>query len=181
MSAPTEMTFAPLLLLAVVGVVWYALNRALFGDVLSPFSLLFPGWVMPLIVQMMNLSMYERAWRLWPSLTVVWVTFALTGTCVLSAWLLPRDPARSRRHEYFRLVETPLRSTPFLLAFLGIYAVSFGAYLYAEFITNPIGIPLVAALQGRFTGGAFHRWGKDSPLAALSALLLILTPMAYAA
>lgn len=181
MGFVTEMTFVPLLLVPVAALVWYAVNRAIFHDLLSPFSLLFPGWVLPLILQTMNLSAFEKAWTFWPSAAVVWATVALIGTCLIGAVLIPASYPDADRRAYFSELEASLRRPSFLVAFMALYGVVFSVYLYVEFITNPVGIPLIAALEGRFTSGTYHRWGKDSPWAAISAMLLILTPAAYAA
>lgn len=181
MTSGTDVTFSPLLLLVVVGVAWYAVNRAVFNDILSPLSLLFVSWVAPLLLQASNLSAFEESWRVGPALVVAWTTVALTGTCLLAGAAVRgggRDP-RARRT--FEALLGICRDRSFLSAFFTLYAVSFVAYLYAEFITNPGGVPLLAVLEGRWLGGAFHRWGKDTRWSVITGLLPLLTAMAYMA
>jgi hypothetical protein len=177
----TDMTFAPFAILLVVGIAWFVINRRLFGDLFSPFALLFVSWVGPLILQATNLSNLEKQWRIDSVIVVAWVTFALTATCLLASAFV-RDKAHAAVSTGFEEIRSTLRSPYFLATFLVIYAVTFAVYLYAEFLTNPAGIPLLGVLSGRrLPPIAAHRWGKDTTLAAITALLFVLTPAAYLA
>jgi hypothetical protein len=180
-TTTSEMTFAPLALLVVAGVLWFVINRKLFRDAFSPFSLLFVSWVAPLILQAMNLSTLERPWRFDAAALVAWVTFALIGTCLMASRSV-RDSRLPEVRQEFEAMRSMLRSPFFLAPFLICFVLTFAIYLYAEFVTNPAGIPLVTVLRdGRLPSSAAHRWGKDSAFAAITGLLFVLTPAAYLA
>jgi hypothetical protein len=182
MGATAEVTFLPLVLLAGGTAAWFALNRALFDDILSPFSLLFVAWVGPLLLQATNLSSHETPWTLGPMLMVGWTTLALAGTCLLAAGVVRAGPPGAEARDHFRAMQELLRAPAFIAGFFACFLVCFAAYVYAEFVTNPFGVPLLSILSGQVPrGGAFHRWGKDGPLTALTALLFVLTPIAYLA
>jgi len=78
-----------------------------------------------------------------------------------------------------------LRRPSLLLALAAIYVVSFVAYLYNEFYTNPVGIPVIAYLRDPSTLlGNYHRWGKEEGRTFglyLSLPLQVLIPLWYVA
>ena len=180
MHALLDPTLLPVVLLAVGGCAWLAVNRLMFRDLLSPFALLFAAWIAPLVLQATNLSSLETPWAPRSVALVAWTTVALAGTSLLFGWWFRGRQETTRPQALFAYSSALLRRPAFLVAFFACWAIAFGAYLYAEFITNPVGVPLLAVVRGEaLPTDAIHRWGKDTRWAALTALLFVLTPIAY--
>jgi hypothetical protein len=180
MDLAPDVTLVPLLLLAAAGFAWLAVNRFVFRDVLSPFALLFVAWIAPLVLQTTNLSSLETPWAFRSVALVAWVTVALAGTSLLVGWFFRGAEAKAGPRAHFADSVAALRRPAFLVPFFACYAIAFAAYLYAEFLTNPVGVPLLAVARGEaLPVDAIHRWGKDTRWAALTALLFVLTPIAY--
>jgi oligosaccharide repeat unit polymerase len=164
-------------------VVWTYLNRRLFGDPVSPFNLLLLGWVGPLALRGLHLSDQERAWPLSTVALMVVVSVMLALGIVL---LRPRSTSVTpRQRSLFLQLMEELRRPSLLLALAAIYVVSFIAYLYNEFYTNPVGIPVIAYLRDPTTAlGNYHRWGKEEGRTFglyLSLPLQVLIPLWYVA
>jgi oligosaccharide repeat unit polymerase len=161
---------------------WIRLNRILFEDPVSPFNMLLFSWLGPLALRSYGLSDQERSWPLELILIVLWVTAAL-ALPVLA--IRPRRGATASGEA--RRVFTRLRATmrtPLFLWLIGVmYALSFVAYLYNEFITNPIGIPLLSFIRDPTLAlGNYHRWGKEEGRTFalyLSLPVQVLVPMLY--
>jgi hypothetical protein len=68
----------------------------------------------------------------------------------------------------------------FLIPFVGCWCLAFLAYLYAEFATNPSGIPLLTLIRNPLEAYSnAHRWGKDGGLTIITASLWVWTPLLY--
>jgi hypothetical protein len=149
-------------LLGIVALVvtWTRVNRAVFGDALSPFNLLLLGWVGPLALRGLHLSDQERAW----SPSTVAIMLAVTGILALGVLILRPSPCAitaMQRASFGHMMEA-LRQPSLLLMLAAIYVVSFCGYLYNEFITNPVGIPVITYLRDPTMAlGNYHRWGKE--------------------
>jgi oligosaccharide repeat unit polymerase len=179
MGVPPDIAWTPLLFLVLLAAVWFPLNRRLFDDWLSPFSVLFLAWIMPLSLQAMNLSGAETVWSTRGVLVVAWTTLTLTAVCLAAYPFVGRrrDPVETYERT-LRLVGRPAFVAAFAVVFAGVAAV----YVYVEFATNPAGVPLLTLLRGgALPFSTVHRWGKESSLQAIVALLAVLTPLAYLA
>ena len=146
---------------ALLGWGWIRFNRVWFDDPVSPFNLLLFSWVGPLALRAYNLSDQERAWPADVVLILLWVTAALV--LPLLAARPPKGPSRSSeaREAFGRMLAT-FRTPLFLWLISAIYLLCFAAYIYNEFITNPIGIPLLSFLRDPTIAlGNYHRWGKE--------------------
>jgi oligosaccharide repeat unit polymerase len=146
---------------ALLGWGWIRFNRVWFDDPVSPFNLLLFSWVGPLALRAYNLSDQERTWPADLVLIVLWVTAALV--LPLLAIRPPKGPSRSSeaREAFGRMLAT-FRTPLFLWLISAIYAGCFAAYIYNEFITNPVGIPLLSFLRDPTIAlGNYHRWGKE--------------------
>ncbi|MBZ5526596.1 MAG: oligosaccharide repeat unit polymerase [Acidobacteriia bacterium] len=143
-----------------VALIWLKLNQRRFGDMLSPFNLLFFGWVGPLLLRGMNLSSLERPWSAGTCFLIGWTTVVLTG-CSYFRKRVPGFEKESSRRMWrggvIRVLEDPMVGRVVLATF----AISFAAYIYNEFVRNPIGVPLIALHNDpTLLGEAFHVWGK---------------------
>jgi hypothetical protein len=178
-SGSADLSYLPLLVLPIAAAAWLALNRVLFRDLFSPFGLFFPAWLAPLILQSANLSDLDTPWALRSVVLVTWVTFAMAATCLITVPAIP-DSRSPEVRSVFAEGLAAMRGAGFLLSLVVCYALTFTVYLYVEFLTNPSGIPLISVVSsGRLQSSAAHRWGKDSPLTAITGLLFVLTPVAY--
>lgn len=169
-------------LLALV-TVWISVNRAAFGDPLSPFNVLLLGWVGPLALRGLHLSDRERAWPL----TTVAIMLSVSALLAFGVLLVrPRSRAvtPAQRVVFERLLGE-LRKPSLLFLLAVIYVVSFAAYFYNEFYTNPVGIPVISYLRDPTTAlGNYHRWGKEQGRTFglyLSLPLQVLIPLWYLA
>lgn len=159
-------------------VIWSRVNRRLFTDFFSPFNLLFFGWILPLSVRGFGLSEFEQDWGTDFILILAWVTLCLIFTS-LSVRLVMRARRFSAQHAVFARTVAVFQNR-ILLGLVGLlFAICFSFYIYGEFITNPVGIPLLYALRTGGTGGFAHHWGKYGPFAVFTGLLYVLTPMLY--
>ena len=159
-------------------IIWLRMNSLLFRDVASPLNLLLIAWVGPLLLRTLGLSDLESPWRLESIAAILWVTLALFTCVALPVFFLPKR-AFAVRADTFRQTMESLRSPSMTALVVGAWIVSFGVYLFAEFLTNPVGIPMLAALGGNDIDQTIHRWGKDTRWAIFSNLLFIITPWMY--
>lgn len=176
--------WAPLLLLPVAAVAWYRVNRAIYHDGFSPLNVLLFAWGIPLMLRSAGLSELEQAWGAGTLILVGWVTFTLIAASVIFAPAVQRWGGFAETRAEFDPVVTVLRRTDLLVLALTVYALAFAAYAYAEFVTNPVGVPLVAALRGErlsLLGADLHRWGKDTRWSIVSPLLFVLSPLCFLA
>lgn len=170
------------LVFGLLGWGWIRLNRRWLGDPLSPFNLLLFSWVGPLALRAYNLSDMERAWPLDVVLILLWVTAALALPVL--AVRPPNGGARAgESREVFARTLATFRTPLFLWLVVGLYALSFAAYIYNEFVTNPIGIPFVSFLRDPTVAlGNYHRWGKEEGRSIglyFSLPVQVLVPMLY--
>jgi oligosaccharide repeat unit polymerase len=162
---------------------WTRINRAAFGDALSPFNILLGAWAGPLALRGMHLSGQERAWPASTLVIMLSVTFLLSfGVIILRPATRAVTP---QQRAAFRRLLGELRQPPLLWLLGVVYAVAFLAYLYNEFLTNPVGIPVLAYLRDPTVAlGNYHRWGKEQGRTIglyISLPLQVLIPLWYLA
>jgi oligosaccharide repeat unit polymerase len=161
---------------------WIRLNRVLCDDPLSPFNLLLFSWVGPLASRAYALSDQERAWPAEVVLILVWVTVALALPLLAARPPIGESRVSASRQAFDHMLAT-FRTPLFLWLILVIYALCFVAYLYNEFITNPIGIPLLSYWRDPTLAlGNYHRWGKEEGRSLglyFSLPVQVLVPMLY--
>jgi oligosaccharide repeat unit polymerase len=152
-------TWGGLFIIIVVVSAWLKLNQRRFDDPLSPFNLLLVGWIGPLLLSRMNLSSLEHPWSFGVRMSVGYTTLVLVACSYF------KRPPRGLGHPTSRLiwntsVLTTLKNRKVERLILISFAISFLAYIYNEFIRNPIGIPLFALYSDpTMIGPAFHEWG----------------------
>jgi len=164
---------------AVVTLLWFGINAKLFADNMSPFQILYFSWILPLLLCTLQLSNLERPWEIESIGIIAWVTLCLLLPSILPAYLT-RTVSESSFRIVFAKTVCLVKSPAFKCIVLFLFTISFSAYIYSEFVTNPVGIPLVSALTGNMSlGGTSHRWGKETKWSLITPLLFILTPLLY--
>ena len=164
-----------------VAVVWQVAAFRLYRDPLSPLSLLGFSWMLPLSLGWLDLSVYEARWSAATVAAVTWVTVGMVGACLFPRLVVARADSFAPHREQFAAAMAVLR-TPRIRAFLiALFAIVFACYLYAEFITSPVGIPALRILAGDRMYGEFHRWGKETRWAIITPTLFLLVPLLYLA
>ncbi len=148
-----------ILFIVVVVFAWLKINKRRFGDSLSPFNLLLVGWVGPLLLSAMSLSSLENPWSLGVRMSVAWTTLVLVACSYF------RRTPRGLSHPTSQLIwdtgaVTVLKNRKVEWLILISFVVSFAAYIYNEFIRNPIGVPLFGFYADpTMIHAAFHEWG----------------------
>jgi hypothetical protein len=169
-----------------VGVVlaWNRANKRLFGDLLSPFNLLLFAWIGPLLLRGFNLSELERPWTIEIVLIFLGVTLGLVSPLIAMQPLIQGHRLAAQR-PIFEKTLALFRDWRFIGLMLVCFVVSFSAYIYNDFVTNPVGIPLIALSRDpTIPREAFHRWGRTGGAGIVGLLatpVFILTPMFYLA
>lgn len=173
--------------LVVVGIlvgfiVWMGLNRRLYGDAFSPLNILWFSWVLPFGVRGLGLSELESEWEYPTIMILVWVTLCLILTSAVAAPIVGKGGSFFAGKALFVRTLCLVRRGDFRTLVVLFWIISVAAYIYAEFATNPAGIPLISVLlDDRLVAGAFHRWGKETRWVVVTGLLFVLTPMLYLA
>jgi hypothetical protein len=111
-----------------------------------------------------------------------WVTLVLVLTSLYPA-LVSKKPFESRRH-IFQNAMGLFRDPTFQALLLVWFTVGLAAYIYAEFYTNEIGIPMLAFIRNPALSRvpvAFWQWGKDNRITLLAIPLFVVVPMLYLA
>lgn len=145
-----------LLMLAATWMIWRRFNLMLYGDALSPLSLLFYFWIAPFLLSFSRLSELQAGIDSYALGIIMVSTLVLTTTCLVPAMLgAPRDFTNF----------TPLRIRPVRINPAGVL-VFFCATLVATYIAELHGreLPLVAYLLGGMDDSNLHTAGKDSRL-----------------
>jgi len=166
-------------LAAAVTSFWLLLNRWAFRDLMSPFNLLLPAWILPLLLKALHLSSKEQPWSTETILLLAWVTFALAAVSLFFAFLIkPRE--RSRQVAVFDGARSIARQKLFQGLTLFWFLLGIVSYFYFEFVTNPIGIPILSYLKDPFVSREpLWQWGKDIKLWPLPAMALANVPVLY--
>lgn len=169
-----------LLAIGIAFVVWNRVNARLFRDGFSPLHLMFFSWVLPLSLRGLHLSGLEEPWSSRTVAALLYVTTAMAFVSAGAVLLVRRDSFPARRHVFARTLRQ-FRDADFTILLLAVWLGVFAVYVYVEFVTNPVGIPLFSRMHGADGLGNAHRWGKDTRWAAITTLLYVLTPMMYLA
>ena len=174
------MTFYSWILLVVaVSSSWLLVNRWVFRDFMSPFNLLLPAWIFPLLLKTLHLSSKEQPWNSKTVLLIAWVTFALAAVS-LTFGLLINPRTSPRQVELFEGAKSIARQNLFQGLTLFSFFVGIVSYFYFEFVTNPIGIPMLSYLRNpNIDRDPLWQWGKDIRLWPLPALALVNVPVLY--
>src|SRR5882724_7305679 len=167
-----------LLLVVMVILSWLKINQWLFNDFLSPFNLLLPAWVLPLLLKLLRLSQAERPWRDETILMIGWATLSLGVVSLAPAFLL-----RSKRNfwqgQVWRNLATLLQRRGVTVVLSLWFAIRAVAVIYNEFVTNPVGIPIITYLRNPdISRDPYWQW-KGESLWFLSIPVFTLTPVFY--
>jgi hypothetical protein len=166
-------------LVAAVASAWLLLNRWAFRDLMSPFNLLLPAWILPLLLKALHLSSKEQPWSSRTVIVLAWVTFALAAVSLFSGFLIrPRE--RSRQAAVFEGARGIASQRLFQQLTLFWSLLGIAAYFYFEFVTNPIGIPILSYLKDPYISREpLWQWGKDIRLWPLPAMAMANVPVLY--
>jgi oligosaccharide repeat unit polymerase len=163
----------------VIAFIWIRLTKKLFNDITCPFALLLPGWIIPLMLKSLGLSMFEKPWKTDTIAIIAWTTFSLIVVCLLAASLMTKKVAFSQNEVFLamlRLLENRLFKTVVLVW----YSIGFAGYIYNEFINNTIQIPIFTFINDPdISRDAAWLGGKDGPLWPLSIPALVIPPILY--
>jgi len=161
------------------GVVWNKINYKLCSDHFSPFNLLYFSWILPILLMQLQLSEFETSWEPRSIIAIIWVSIALIFTSILPFFVIRITPILNR-NTIFSITRSLFQDNLFKIIIVILFVIIFPLYIYSEFVTNPVGIPLVSVIQGQVTDiGALHRWAKDTRWQIITPTLFILTPMLY--
>ncbi len=165
-------------LLILLAATWFLVNRKLAHDAWSPLGILLFSWGIPLGLRTLGLSELEGPWDLRTLVVIGWVTLCLVGISAATSLVASRMDTSPGTPASLQTDLRALQHPAVLLALLALFGVTVAAYLYSEFVTNPVGIPLVSVLLGgeQLTGD-LHRWGKDTKWSAITPFLFFLGPM----
>jgi oligosaccharide repeat unit polymerase len=166
-----------MLMILVCGV-WLLTNRILFNDLFSPFSLLLPAWILPLGLKALGLSLSEKPWALQTQLILAWTTFILTAVSLFTGFVLLQK--RGRRHPVTldkMIQEIGNRRTFAMIC--GVFFIGSLAFIYNEFITNPVGVPMLTYIQNPDISRDPNWQWKWGPLWPLAIPVCAFTPLLY--
>ncbi len=140
--------------------IWFVFNRKLTGDLLSPFNFLFFGWFGPLLLRGFNLSVLERSWSSEAQLAVFASSVFLLVPCILSRRHPGFGSAEVKRGWDFDLLPV-LNNKRFGQVLMITFAFGVSAYVYNEFVRNPVGVPFFSYLSdSTLPRAAYHQFGK---------------------
>ena len=142
--------------------VWLYYNHKTANDLFSPANILLFSWIGPVLLRSYRLSGLERDFAIETIFTLGLVSILLAVPCLITNLLVSKHRFAAKA-PYFDQIARFVSNPKFLLLLGAIFIVSFVSYVYNEFVTNPIGVPLLS-LNANFEGSrdAFNRWGKDS-------------------
>jgi hypothetical protein len=172
-----------LTLIAIAGValLWQVVALRLYRDPLAPLSILGLSWMLPLSLGWLDLSIYEAPWAASTIAAMAWVTASMVGACLLPRLLVGDAHSFEPHRAEFIAALAVLRTRRVRIFLVALFVVVFACYLYAEFVTSPIGIPALRILAGDRLTGEFHRWGKETRWAIITPTLFVLCPVLYLA
>ena len=159
-------------------VLWLKVNQWAFDDLMSPFNLLLPAWILPLMLKLLSLSRAERPWEPMTLFLITWVTVALTVTSLVASLFLPRRKSASWDHVLGKAIELLSRRS-FSVYLVLCFAGGAVALVYNEFDTNPVGIPMFTYLNNPDISRDPNWQWKGESLWPLSVPAFTLTPLLY--
>ena len=127
-----------ILLVGTISFFWLKLNKQLFNDFLSPFNLLLPTWVIPVLLTLLHLSTKEPVWHLDSILMISYTTLMLACISLLPYKLLKTSSA-ARENLSFQRMCMMVDSAKFTLLMNALYLAACVSVIYNELITNPLG------------------------------------------
>lgn len=130
--------FLWLLLVGAISFIWLRLNKKLYNDFLSPFNLLLPTWVIPILLCLLNLSTKEPVWHLDSIMMISYTTLMLASISLLPYKFLKSSNA-IRGNLRFQRMCMMVNSTRFTVLMNTFYLLACISVIYNELITNPLG------------------------------------------
>jgi oligosaccharide repeat unit polymerase len=152
-------------ILAVLWLIWRAINAVTLKDVLSPFNLLFYFWMLPLVASYLNWSNLQRGLSDDATTLLAGVTIILLGFSLLPMFIVSRMNTDTWCQSDGRSWEHTTGARVLVVIF---FIAACAATIGAEFSH---GIPLFQYLDVMATDADLHRFGKDSRLQILAGAL----------
>jgi hypothetical protein len=147
------------LTLLLIWLCWSWCNKRIYGDIYSPFNLLFYCWIAPFIISLSNASGLQSGLELNAVSLII-----LTSIPLIAISLLPKLLGFNLS---FNSTQSKLFFNARLSCFwpLVFYGITLACVYYAEFNENIP--PLYFYLTGGEINSSSHMVGKDSPLQAI--------------
>lgn len=155
---------------------WYKVNKSLFNDIASPFSLILYTWVLPLLLTGFNLSNLETSWSFTVYFAICLVTSILIISTILPIFMGYHFPKliydESNSIKIYNIINSKKGSK--ILAFL--YTILISIYIYFDFIINPGGFLLINYFMGGLSidDAQNYNWMRGESRSALTSVVLIL-------
>jgi oligosaccharide repeat unit polymerase len=138
--------FLWIFIVAVISFFWLTLNKKLFNDFLSPFNLLLPTWVIPVLLTLLNLSTKEPVWHIDSILMVFYTTVMLAFVSLIPFKFLKKNSKAKDELSFTKMCHL-VNSTKFTLLMNALYLFGCISVIYNELITNPLGgAPMIVFL-----------------------------------
>src|SRR6266436_318732 len=146
------------ILVIVLTVLWLKINKKLYNDIVSPFNILYWGWVFPFLLSYFRISGFQSPPALWMEVLVVLITLIMAAIS-----LAPALVGAERNHDNILLTfKAFYRSANFRLVLFIFLCVTLGLKFVAEFGDGVV--PLVDYINGTAIESTLHLAGKDSKL-----------------
>jgi len=168
-----------LLLAGGISFVWLGINKRLVGGFFSPFNLLLPFWVLPVLMCLLGLSSREPAWSPAALAMVIYYTVMLALVSLGIPLLFPERRDATVVGHFLRFTAV-VRSRPFTICLLGVFAFALAAAFYNEILSNPDGVALLkfTADPSASRDASWHTKGEGR-LWLLSVPVATLGPLVY--
>ena len=133
-------------MIGLISFVWIKVNKYAQRDFLSPFNLLLPFWIFPVLLCLLHLSELEPVWQTRTVLMVGYYTVVLTFVSLIIPSLLLREKRKGKAtpERLFLEIVGVMRNRVFTSYLLLIFLAGAAAALYNEIISNPGGAALLA-------------------------------------
>ena len=155
---------------------WTRLNKFLFDDIASPFSLIFYSWVLPLLLTGFHFSNLETEWSLRSIFAISLVTSILVLSTLAPLFIRRRIPKlyfdKSNCEKIFLTINS--KNSSKIIFFLWI--ILFLIYIYFDFIINPSGFILINYIIGGLSldDAQNYNWMRGEERPIYTSIVLIL-------
>ncbi len=139
------------------------MTKALYNDVLSPFSLLFPFWIFPIYFCQLNLSHFDSTWD-----SEMWFSVISSTIAAIGGLILNRSVFRSK--SITPKISINIYPSWNRLALINLTAIGLIVLIYNDLVTNPLGVVLLTFIMNPdLSRDAAWRWTGEGSSGLLSA------------